>query len=98
MTAESPAVVPERYNRYYATVCYHRTDDLRQPSQEDGPSPVPPNGARLLVLAGWLMDEEDPFPGEFAFLVEQPTNYHHWLPQRDLADFELYNEGFALPL
>jgi len=80
---------PERYHRYYATVRYHRTDDLRQPSEEDGPTPVPENGARLLVQTAWLMDEDDPYPGELAFIIDEPAGFHHWLPQRDLTDFEL---------
>ena len=86
-------VKPERYKLYWATVAYHRTDDLRQPSKEDGPKPVPENGERVLVRVAWMMDEDDPYPGEFAFLVEVPEGYHHWLPQRDLKDLELHHEA-----
>jgi hypothetical protein len=78
----------EHCARYWATVDYHRTDDLREPSQENGPTPVPPNGDRILVTAGWLMQEDENFPGEWAFLVEYPLGYCHWLPQRDLIDLE----------
>ena len=73
----------EALKKYKAKVNYHRTDDLRDN--------VPPNGEIIEVEAYWLMDEDDNFPGEWAF---QPRDrkYGYWLPQRDLEIIEKITE------
>jgi hypothetical protein len=98
VSSDSLPVVPTCYHYYWATVRWHRTDTLRRPSIEDGPKPVPDEGQRVLVQASWTMNEEEAFSGEIAFLIYQPTGFHHWLPQRDLTDFELVSRDEVVNL
>lgn len=72
-------IIPERYHTYKAVVDWHKPPG-RQPS--------PAQGQEIVVEVAWMMEEEDMFPGEFAFLVQQPTGFPYWIPQRDLLIVE----------
>ena len=56
-----------------------RIDDLR-------PSARQCIGQEWTFSYGWTMDEDDPYPGEVAYLVERdwPEEAGIWVPERDL--------------
>ena len=65
-------------SRIVATFQPKRTDNLR-------PEAAGAIGWRGEWTYAWTMDEEDPYPGQVAYL---PVNgpFWHWVPEEDLVD------------
>ena len=75
-------VTPERYKTYRAIVQWHSP-----PSNKFFPDHVfAEDGAEVIVSIAWLMDEQDPFPGEFAVFIQPAHDF--WAPQRDFIFLE----------
>lgn len=66
------------HSRIEATFQPHRTDDLSDLA--------PPIGYRSKWMYAWTMGEDDPFPGEVAWVDVDHNSGYGWVPDRDLAE------------
>ena len=64
-------------NYYKAKVNYKVKNDVKYGCPNDGDI--------ILVMSGWLQDEYDPYPNQWAFI---PSRYLYWLPEEDIEIIE----------
>jgi len=69
----------QQFQRYTARVAIRRGDDW-----EVRPECERLDGQEVFVTAGWLMDEADPYPGEWAMWLEDSAIT--WIASGDLTD------------
>ncbi len=71
----------QRNDIYKAVANYHRTDDLKPNT--------PQNGSEIYVEVLWKCEEDESFPGEWVFHVlndnlEWSEKFPYWIPEWDL--------------
>lgn len=82
----------ERLRTYAATIRLRR--DLGRAVRPDCEAM---DGLRVTVQAGWRMDEDDKYPGEWAMLFPSTQRGFpvHWIASGDLTDIEELSQGRA---